>query len=171
MNAIASSSTAMVSNNSNSSVICNNNPSKRRSGTFRVLAEDCTQFTLSDEFDSDFHQALTNYEQYTFGLDPILDEPLISRSNTDNDISSDYLHEKLNKDTLRGSYVSHHEREISRLTDEVEIDGDSASDELDLLPSLPPCSGTGRKFPKWKIKVPNWLLCRNPRVPVKCIIM
>uniref|UniRef100_A0A0R3RN44 Uncharacterized protein n=1 Tax=Elaeophora elaphi TaxID=1147741 RepID=A0A0R3RN44_9BILA len=140
------------------------------SGTFRVLAEDCTQFTLGDEFDSDFHQVLTNYEQYTFRLDSVLDEPLIGRSNTDND-NSDCSNKKLNKDSLRGSCVLHHQREISRLTDEVEIDGDSASDELDLLPPLPPCSNSGGKFPKWKIKLPNWLLCRNPRVPIKCIIM
>ncbi|EFO20978.1 hypothetical protein LOAG_07511 [Loa loa] len=165
MSAVASSSTAVVSSSSNSSVICNK-PSKRRNGTFRVLAEDCSQFALGDEFDSDFHQVLTDCERYTLELDPVLDEPLINRSNT-----GDCLHEKLNKNALRGSYAIHHEREISRLTDEVEIDGDSASDELDLLPPLPPCSTSGRKFPKWKIKLPNWLLCRNPRVPMKCIIM
>lgn len=34
MNAIASSSTVMVSSNSNSSVICSNNTSKKRSGLF-----------------------------------------------------------------------------------------------------------------------------------------
>ncbi|CAG9536691.1 unnamed protein product [Cercopithifilaria johnstoni] len=168
MNAIASSSTAMVSNNSNSSVVCNNNPTKRRSGTFRVLAEDYTQFTLNDEFDNDFHQVLTNHEKYTLGLDPTLDdELLIDRTNADNHTTSDCLRKKLNKNT----YVSHNEREISRLTDEVEIDGDSASDELDLLPPLPSCSSTGRKFPKWKIKLPNCSLCCNPRIPIKCIIM
>ncbi|VDM15350.1 unnamed protein product [Wuchereria bancrofti] len=161
MSAIASSSTVVVNgSNSNSSIICNN-PPKRRSGTFRVLAEDYSQFTLGDEFDNDFHQILTDCERYPLEFEPILDEPLIDRFNN----------KKLNKDTLKGSYVSHHQKEISRLTDEVEIDGDSASDELDLLPPLPPSSGSRRKFPKWKIKFPNWLLCRNPRVPIKCIIM
>lgn len=67
------------------------------SGTFRVLAEDCSQFTLGDEFDSDFHQAL-NCERYTLGLDSVPDEPLIDR----------------HENTFRGSYVSHHQREISR---------------------------------------------------------
>lgn len=58
-------------------------------------------------------------------------------------------------------------RKYFRLTDEVEIDGDSASDELDLLPPLPPSS---RKAPKWKLKIPK-VLCCNPRVPMKCTIM
>ncbi|VIO95219.1 Uncharacterized protein BM_BM13606 [Brugia malayi] len=160
MSAVASSSTTVVDNNSNSSIICNN-PPKRRNGTFRVLAEDYSQFTLGDEFDNDFHQILTDCEPYTLKFESILDDPLIDRFNN----------KKLNKNTLKESYMSHHQKEISRLTDEVEIDGDSASDELDLLPPLPPSSGTGRKFPKWKIKLPNWLLCRNPRVPIKCIIM
>uniref|UniRef100_A0A915PG53 Uncharacterized protein n=1 Tax=Setaria digitata TaxID=48799 RepID=A0A915PG53_9BILA len=166
MSAVASSSTALVGNNSNSSTVCKNS-SKRRSGTFRVVAEDCSQFTLDDEFDSDFHDVLTDCERYPEGMEPVLDEPLIDRSND----HTDCLHDKMNKDTLRGSLSYHHEREISRLTDEVEIDGDSASDELDLLPPFPPCSSSGRKFLKWKIKLPNWLLCRNPRIPVKCAIM
>ncbi|VDK86251.1 unnamed protein product [Onchocerca ochengi] len=168
MSAVASSSAAVVDNNSNNSLICNN-PPKRRSGTFRVLADDYSQFTLCDEFDSDFHQVLTDCERYTIGssLDPMLDEPLIDRSNNTNDC----LHEKISKDASRGKYRSHREKKISRLTDEVEIDGDSASDELDLLPPLPPHSGSKRKFPKLNIKLPNWLLCRNPRIPIKCIIM
>lgn len=78
------------------------------SGTFRVLADDYSQFTLGD---NDFHQVLKNYE---IGLDPILHVPLIDRCSTDNDTTSDCLRERLNKDALRESYMSHNQREFSR---------------------------------------------------------
>ncbi|VDK85940.1 unnamed protein product [Litomosoides sigmodontis] len=165
MSAVASSSTAVISSSNSSSPVVCSNPSKRRNGTFRVLAEDYAQFTLAD---NDFHQILRNCE---LGSDPILDVPLTDHCNTAVDTTGDCLRERLNKDALGGSCISRNQGEFSRLTDEVEIDGDSASDELDLLPPLPSCSGARRKFPKWKIKLPNWLLCRNPRIPVKCIIM
>lgn len=53
-----------------------------------------------------------------------------------------------------------------RLTDEIEIDGDSASDELDLLPPLAQMSNRTKKW-----KIPNLLCCNNSRIPMKCSVM
>ncbi|VDN01112.1 unnamed protein product [Thelazia callipaeda] len=125
-------------------------------GTFRVVTEDSLQFTIDEDCDSDFHQALA--DDYSF--DPIIDQPLIDHFKKKNDCPQ----KKVNRTTI-------HSRETSLLTDEVEIDNDSASDELDLLPPLPPYSESNRKFSKWKMQISKWLLCCNPRVPIKCTIM
>jgi hypothetical protein len=58
-------------------------------------------------------------------------------------------------------------REASRLTDEIELDGDSASDDLDLLPPLNPTTATGRRR-----KLQKLMRCCAPQwVPPRCAIM
>jgi hypothetical protein len=59
---------------------------------------------------------------------------------------------------------------LSRLTDEVELDGDSGSDDLDLLPPLP----TGTKTNERRRRLEKLLKCCSPywvRPRSKCTIM
>lgn len=134
---------------------------KRTNGTFRVVSDDCAQFSLDEDFeedDNDLGPVFVARERHSTPSSKSSNQPLIS-SGFDNDAGKDKKKD-ISRTPARGV-----DKELSRLTDEVEIDGDSASDELDLLPPLPPNS---RKLPKWKI--PNWLCCKS-RVPIKCTVM
>ncbi|KHN80377.1 hypothetical protein Tcan_09710 [Toxocara canis] len=128
---------------------------KRPNGTFRVVSEECAQFSLEEDFEEEDNDMAPVFPM-TFK--PESDQPLIS-NKVDSDEENDAKKDVSRTPSTGGG------KELSRLTDEVEIEGDSASDELDLLPPLPPSS---RKLPKWKAA--DWLCCKS-RVPLKCVIM
>uniref|UniRef100_A0A0N5ALS3 Uncharacterized protein n=1 Tax=Syphacia muris TaxID=451379 RepID=A0A0N5ALS3_9BILA len=133
---------------------------KHHSGTFRVVSDECTQFSLDEDFedeDNDMELVLESNQRHLATKNTSSNQPLIPANGTEHSVPNGKADTSIRK-TLRNS-----DRELSRLTDEVEIDGDSASDELDLLPPLPPNS---RKGFKW-----SNIVCCKSRVPMKCHIM
>uniref|UniRef100_A0A914ZQB5 Uncharacterized protein n=1 Tax=Parascaris univalens TaxID=6257 RepID=A0A914ZQB5_PARUN len=128
---------------------------KRPNGTFRVVSDECAQFSLEEDFEEDDNDMAP---VFPMAYKPESDRPLISNKADSNP-------ECVSKKEVSRTPSMGCGKELSRLTDEVEIDGDSASDELDLLPPLPPST---RKLPRWKAA--DWLCCKS-RVPLKCAIM
>lgn len=80
-------------------------------GTFRVLTDDYSQFSLFDDFDNDFHEILTDYDRYEpVKPDPEQDELFVGcRDN-----ASNCLKGKPKNDILSESHVLYHVKKISR---------------------------------------------------------
>ncbi|MFH4977214.1 hypothetical protein AB6A40_003923 [Gnathostoma spinigerum] len=157
MSTVAASSSQIVSR-VNGNVV---SQPKRNVGTFRVVADDCAQFSIEEDFDDDDADTipvLGVHERDSFPEVNKTNRPFMSYNYNEDNLMD--RKKDASRTPARGL-----EKEMSRLTDEVEIDGDSASDDLDLLPPLPQNS---RKIPK--IKFPDWLCCRS-RIPMKCTIM
>jgi hypothetical protein len=127
---------------------------------------ECSQFSLDDE---DEHQSRTNNRQKHGNKGEI--EPLTDRrqSSSNQNTSSSLQRNNDNTRTPRNQEVKRNGREVSRLTDEVELDGGSDSDELDLLPPLPTSTS---KSNERKRKLKRLLQCCSPYyVRPKCTIM
>ncbi|VDK44269.1 unnamed protein product [Anisakis simplex] len=140
---------------------------KRSNGTFRVVSDECAQFSLDEDFDDEENGMVSVFPN---AYKPEADQPLICNqldSDNDDEYNNDSVNANAKIDISRTPSRGNSTKEFSRLTDEVEVDGDSASDELDLLPPLP-TAGTSIKLPKWKAL--DWICCKS-RVPVKCVIM
>lgn len=95
---------------------------------------ECSQFSLDDD---DEHQTRATNRQKHGDKGEI--EPLTDRrqSSSNQNTSTSLQRNNDNTRTPRNQEVKRNGREVSRLTDEVELDGNSDSDELDLLPPLP----------------------------------
>ncbi|KAI6182596.1 hypothetical protein M3Y97_00397600 [Aphelenchoides bicaudatus] len=125
--------------------------------------EECSQFSLDDD---DEHQTrATNRQKHgdKGEIEPLTDR----RQSSSNQTSTNGLQRNNdNKRTPRTQENKRNGREASRLTDEVELDdGNSDSDDLDLLPPLPTSTS---KTNERKRKLKRLVQCCSPYyVPAK----
>ncbi|KAK0427896.1 hypothetical protein QR680_010482 [Steinernema hermaphroditum] len=131
-----------------------------------VVVDDCTQFSLEEDEDvpvvipleERLHDPRNRHSQH---------EPLIEyRLESDDEDNGKDKHRTPARVTSKRNGATNG-KELSRLTDEFEVDGDSASDELDLIPPMPSSGSSSSK----RFKMPSKLLCCSSRVPLKCAIM
>lgn len=131
--------------------------------------EECSQFSLDDE---DEHLAQSSTKRKRGDKDEI--EPLTTDRRPSTSQNNSNGQQRLNDNNRTPSSwtqeVKRNSREASRLTDEIELDGNSDSDDLDLLPPLPT---NASKANERKRKLKRLLQCCSPYYYVrpKCVIM
>ncbi|CAJ0574017.1 unnamed protein product, partial [Mesorhabditis spiculigera] len=145
----------------------------RSSGIGRVLAEESTVFTIEDHEEGEGNTQPDENEKSR-----LVDCPLDSDEEADDeDPRTNGMTTKGPRSPLRPELLADDrnragkpqqrggsEKELSRLTDEFDVEGDSASDELDLLPPLGAPPHNASKL--WK-----FFGCCRSRVPMKCTIL
>ncbi|TKR62398.1 hypothetical protein L596_026372 [Steinernema carpocapsae] len=131
-----------------------------------VVVDDCAQFSLEEDDDVPvvipLEERLHNPRHRHSPNEPLIEYRLES---DDEDSSTKDKLRTPNRGTSKRNGATNG-KELSRLTDEFEVDGDSASDELDLIPPMPSAGSSSKRF-----KIPSKLLCCSSRVPLKCAIM
>ncbi|CAD6199581.1 unnamed protein product [Caenorhabditis auriculariae] len=132
----------------------------RSTGMPRVLANETEVFSLDDADDSEDvkeRRGVTKEEEKS----RLFDCPLDSDEEKDKEEESD------KGQFSRSNNIGATQKERSRLTDSFDLDADSLSDDLDLLPPLPGAPSTSSSI--WS----NFhrFHCCNPRIPSKCTIM
>uniref|UniRef100_A0A1I7ZB54 Uncharacterized protein n=1 Tax=Steinernema glaseri TaxID=37863 RepID=A0A1I7ZB54_9BILA len=135
-----------------------------------VVMDDCAQFSLEEDEDVPVVIPLEerlhdprNRRAFNSQNEPLIEYRLES---DDEDSSGKEKHRTPARNNSKRN-GSTNGKELSRLTDEFEVDGDSASDELDLIPPMPSSGSSSSK----RFKMPSKLLCCSSRVPLKCAIM
>lgn len=128
--------------------------------------EECSQFSLDDD-----EVESTNNVNRKHG-DKAENEPLNNRRPSTSQHNSNVQQRVNENNRTPSSWTQEKKRnskEVSRLTDEVELDGSSDSDDLDLLP---PISTSNSKTSERKRKLKRFLHCCAPYyVRPKCTIM
>uniref|UniRef100_A0A1I7WGE9 DDE_Tnp_1_7 domain-containing protein n=1 Tax=Heterorhabditis bacteriophora TaxID=37862 RepID=A0A1I7WGE9_HETBA len=127
----------------------------------RVLANESEVFTLDDHnYDPDRRTVVLNSrddESVNCEKSRLVDCPL------DSDEEKETVGKEVGQNIRARNTGSLKER--SRLTDSFDLDGESLSDDLDLLPPAP-----GIPNSNWTTKFKS-LNCCNPRIPSKCNVI
>ncbi|CAJ0924393.1 unnamed protein product, partial [Mesorhabditis belari] len=141
----------------------------RSSGIGRVLAEESTVFSIDDHEENE-GRSMGNQQPNESTEKSRLVECRLDSDEEDEEeekittISPQKNEEERKRQTKNATQNSVREKEFSRLTDEFDVEGDSASDELDLLPPLGATPHSVSKL--WKV-----FNCCRSRVPLKCSIL
>ncbi|CAI4222183.1 unnamed protein product [Auanema sp. JU1783] len=134
----------------------------KTSGMPRILAEDTDVFTLDDQEDDQRDIERNQLPVKEEEKSRLFDCPL----DSDDEKEENHRAPEDNRQNTRSHQAVGSQKECSRLTDSFDHDGDSLSDELDLLPPMP---GAPNANSSWLNKFQR-LNCCNPRIPNKCII-
>ncbi|CAB3408155.1 unnamed protein product [Caenorhabditis bovis] len=141
----------------------------RSSGMPKVLANDTEVFSLEDcdEVNESKHNGgNANHEEEKSRL-------VECRLDSDEDEEEDEGKKMANDDDKKNirqasnSSSNNQSKERCRLRDSFDLDNDSLSDDLDLLPPVP---GAPNSNSSWFSKLHKFNCC-NPRIPSKCLIM
>ncbi|KAI6203078.1 hypothetical protein M3Y94_00515100 [Aphelenchoides besseyi] len=130
------------------------------------VVKECAQFSLEDDDDT------THLNTSSNARNDAENEPLTTQSGQTNGAAfNPPRFAENNRTPANWSQEVRSSREASRLTDEIDLDGDRDShsdDDLDLLPSLP----TNTKNSERKHRVQKFFLCLNPYfVRPRCTIL